>query len=97
MTQHRKKKLLDRVRDAIRTKHYSIRTEEAYVNWIKRFILFHDKRHPKEMGADEVEELMWILKCVRSSSVMVREPRIGSRFCPIVSSIPYVITCVESL
>jgi hypothetical protein len=52
MTQHRKKKLLDRVRDAICTKHYSTRTEKSYVNWIKRFILFHDKRHPREMGAN---------------------------------------------
>lgn len=43
MAKRRKKKLLDHVRDAIRTKHYSIRTEEAYVNWIRRFILFHDK------------------------------------------------------
>ncbi len=51
----RKKKLLDRVRDAIRTKHYSIRTEEAYVSWIRRFILFHDKRHPRDMDTDEVE------------------------------------------
>jgi integron integrase len=58
MTKHRKKKLLDRVRDAIRTKHYSIRTEEAYVNWIKRFILFHDKRHPQEMEAAEIEEFL---------------------------------------
>ena len=44
------KKLLDRVRDTIRLKHYSIRTEEAYVSWIKRYILFHDVRHPNEMG-----------------------------------------------
>jgi site-specific recombinase XerD len=58
MTNRREKKLLDRVRDAIRTKHYSIRTEEAYANWIKRFILFHDKRHPQEMGAAEVEEFL---------------------------------------
>jgi len=50
-----KKKLLDQVRDAIRVKHYSIRTEEAYVSWIKRFILFHKKRHPLEMGAAEIE------------------------------------------
>jgi hypothetical protein len=50
MTKRRKKKLLDRVRDVIRTKHYSIRTEQAYVGWIRRFILFHDKRHPREMG-----------------------------------------------
>ena len=58
MTKRREKKLLDRVRDAIRTKHYSIRTEEAYVNWIKRFILFHDKRHPQEMEAGEIEEFL---------------------------------------
>jgi len=47
-------RLLDRVRQAIRRKHYSRRTEEAYVHWIKRFIYFHGKRHPAEMGAAEV-------------------------------------------
>jgi integron integrase len=46
--------LLDRVRDAVRTRHYSRRTEKAYVHWIKRYIFFHDKRHPAEMGAAEV-------------------------------------------
>ncbi len=51
---HRSKRLLDRVRDAIRLKGYSVRTEEAYVDWIKRFILFHDKRHPQEMGYSDV-------------------------------------------
>ena len=49
----RPKKLLDRVHDTIRLKHYSIRTEEAYVRWIKRYILYHDKRHPKDMGTPE--------------------------------------------
>jgi len=48
--EQRPKKLLDQVRDVIRLKHYSIRTEQAYVDWIKRYILFHDKRHPQEMG-----------------------------------------------
>jgi len=52
------KKLLDRVRDAIRLKHYSIRTETAYVDWIRRYILFHDKRHPNDMGAPEVEAFL---------------------------------------
>ena len=52
------KKLLDQVRDAIRLKHYSIRTEEAYVSWIKRFILFHKKRHPNKMGSPEVEAFL---------------------------------------
>ena len=49
-----KPKLLDQVRHAIRLRHYSIRTEEAYVNWSRRFILFHNKRHPNEMGRTEV-------------------------------------------
>jgi len=48
-------KLLDRVRHKIRLKHYSIRTEEAYVSWIKRYIYFHNKRHPKDMGREEIE------------------------------------------
>lgn len=51
-------KLLDQVRGKIRLKHYSIRTEQAYVDWIKRFILFFDKRHPSELGAAEVEAFL---------------------------------------
>ena len=54
MEEKRPKKLLEQVRDAIRLKHYSIRTEQAYVGWIKRYILFHDVRHPAEMGAAQV-------------------------------------------
>jgi len=50
--------LLDRVRDKIRFKYYSIRTEQAYVDWSCRFILFHGKRHPQEMGATEVEAFL---------------------------------------
>ena len=46
--------LLEQVRAVIRFKHYSIRTEQTYLDWIKRFILFHGKRHPRDMGADEV-------------------------------------------
>ncbi|MBS0337829.1 MAG: integron integrase [Proteobacteria bacterium] len=49
-----KRRLLDQVRDTIRLKHYSLRTEETYVHWIKRFIYFHSKRHPREMGGAEV-------------------------------------------
>lgn len=51
-------RLLDRVRAAVRTRHYSLRTEEAYIHWIKRFILFHGKRHPAEMGGPEVEAFL---------------------------------------
>ncbi|MGH8538966.1 MAG: integron integrase [Stenotrophobium sp.] len=51
-------KLLDQVRRLCRAKHYSLRTEETYLHWIKRFILFHGKRHPREMGAPEVEAFL---------------------------------------
>jgi len=51
-------KLLDQVRTLCRLKHYSIRTEQTYADWIKRYILFHHKRHPKEMGADEVRQFL---------------------------------------
>jgi integrase len=49
-----KPKLLDQVRDVIRRKHFSIRTEQTYIDWIRRFILFHNKRHPREMGETEI-------------------------------------------
>jgi integron integrase len=51
-------KLLDRVRWHLRVKHYSIRTEQAYVDWIRRYILFHRKRHPNEMGEREITEFL---------------------------------------
>jgi hypothetical protein len=46
--------LLDRLRTAVRTRHYSIRTEDAYAGWVRRFVLFHGKRHPDEMGEAEI-------------------------------------------
>lgn len=52
------KKLLDQVRDVLRIKHYSYRTEQTYVDWIKRYIIFHKKRHPKELGAPEIEAFL---------------------------------------
>ncbi|MBN2424040.1 MAG: integron integrase [Calditrichaceae bacterium] len=53
-----KKKILDQVRQVIRLKHYSIRTEQAYVDWIKRFILFHNKKHPKNMDENHIREYL---------------------------------------
>jgi sensor c-di-GMP phosphodiesterase-like protein len=49
-----KPRLLDQVREKIRLKHYSIRTEQVYLDWIRRYILFHDKRHPAEMSEAEI-------------------------------------------
>jgi integron integrase len=54
-------KLLDQVRERLRLKHYSIRTETQYVQWVRRFIIFHQKRHPAEMGAVEVEAFLTYL------------------------------------
>jgi integron integrase len=62
------KKLLDLVRDEIRYRHYSIRTEQAYVQWIKRFIIFHNKKHPAQMGAKEIKEYLTYLAVKQSVS-----------------------------
>lgn len=51
-------KLLDRMRDIIRTRHYSIRTEEAYLRWVIRFVRFHGMRHPQELGATEIRQFL---------------------------------------
>ena len=53
-----KPRLIDQTRDVLRLHHYSIRTEENYIQWIKRFIFFHNKRHPKEMGEKEVSAFL---------------------------------------
>jgi integron integrase len=64
----RPRKLLDQVRDAIRLKHYSYRTEQSYVGWIRRYILFHSKQHPKDMGGAEVEAFLTHLAVERHVS-----------------------------
>ena len=59
-------KLLDQLRDRIRVKHYSIRTEQAYVQWVKRYLFFHGMRHPNEMGKPEVEAFLTSLAVERN-------------------------------
>jgi site-specific recombinase XerD len=51
-------KLMDQVRFAIRYKHYSFRTEKSYLQWIKRFIIFHNKQHPETLGEDDVRKFI---------------------------------------
>jgi integron integrase len=60
------KKLLDQARDALRARHYSYRTEETYIDWMRRFILFHDKRHPNEMNAAEIQAFITHLAAERA-------------------------------
>ena len=54
----KQRKLLDRVREAIRVRHFSRATEKAYVGWIRRFVLFHDKRHPLDLGEPEISQFL---------------------------------------
>ena len=63
-----KKKLLDIVRDKIRFKHYSMSTEKTYVHWITHYILFHDKKHPKDMGKRDIEKFLTHLATERKVS-----------------------------
>ena len=60
------KKLLDIVVDKIRVKHYSIKTEQSYTSWIKKYILFHNKKHPKDMGKYEIESYLTYLAVTRN-------------------------------
>lgn len=62
------KKLIDQVRDVIHLKHYSLQTERSYIQWIKRYIFFHAKRHPKEMGKLEIEQFLTSLANSKVSS-----------------------------
>jgi len=64
-----KPKLLDQVRSAIRARHYSPRTEETYVGWIKRFIFYHNKRHPAEMAEVEIAQFL---------SALARDARVAA-------------------
>ena len=68
------RKLLDQVRDAMRLKHYSLSTEKTYVAWIKRFILYHNKRHPLDMGSTEVEAYLTHLAVERQVSASTQNP-----------------------
>jgi hypothetical protein len=63
-----KPKLLDQVRHVLRFRHYSYQTEKTYVHWITRFIVFHHKRHPREMGKAEVEQFLTALAVERHVS-----------------------------
>ena len=58
MTQAPPPRLLERTRNAMRMRHYSLRTEEAYIGWVRRFILFHHRRHPAAMGVDQVNSFL---------------------------------------
>lgn len=63
-----KKKLIDLVREQIRVKHYSMKTEKTYIGWIKRYIFYHQKKHPVDMGKTEIEVFLTHLAVERKVS-----------------------------
>ena len=74
------KKLMDQVGDALRTKHYSYRTEQTYKDWIKRYILFHGKRHPNDMGAEEIRMFIAHLATERKVAVSTSNQALSALF-----------------
>lgn len=74
----RKPKLLDQVREAIRARHYSLRTEDTYVHGIKRFIFFHGKRHPAEMREKEVAQFLSALAVDRKVSASTQNQALSA-------------------
>ena len=73
-----KPKLIDQVRDKLRNKHYSIHTEQAYVDWIWRFILFHNRRHPSDMGKFEIEQFLTHLAFERNAALSTQNQALSA-------------------
>lgn len=71
-------RLLDVVRDRIRLKHYSLRTEQAYIGWIRRYIIHHGKRHPRDMGKAEVEAFLTALAVERDVSAATQSQALAA-------------------
>src|SRR5258708_6538449 len=71
-------KLLDRMRAALRTRHYSIRTEDSYVQWVKRFILFHGKKHPSAMGSEDINAYLTDLAVQRHVSASTQSQALAA-------------------
>jgi len=75
---HKPKKLLEQVRDMLRVKHYAYRTEKTYIFWIRRFILFHEKKHPSEMGYKHISEFLTHLAVDRNVSASTQNQALNA-------------------
>lgn len=73
-----KKRLLVRVRDAIRSRHYSLRTEQTYIQWVRRYIYFHNKRHPEDMGEQEISLFLSYLAVERKVSASTQNQALSA-------------------
>jgi integron integrase len=77
-TPSKEKKLLEQYRDAINLKHYSSRTGDTYIQWVTEYILFHNKRHPKEMGASEINQFLTHLASVKKVSASTQNQALSA-------------------
>ena len=82
-----KRKFLDQLRDILRAKHYSYSTEQTYVGWVRRYILFHNKRHPQDMGEKEVEDFLTHLAVVENVSASTQ----NQALCALVFTYRYLL------
>jgi len=73
-----KPKLMDQIKAAIRTKHYSLKTEKSYMQWVRRYIYFHNKRHPNEMGALEVQRFLSYLAVAQRVSASTQNQALNA-------------------
>src|SRR5437879_8182737 len=71
-----KAKFMEQVRTFMRTRRYSLRTEQAYLDWIRRFILFHGKRHPRDMGEQEIVDFLNHLATKRNVSASTQNQHV---------------------
>jgi site-specific recombinase XerD len=71
-------RLFDRIRECLRLKSYSYRTKQQYLGWIRRYILFHNKRHPRVMGADEVRAFLNDLAVARNVSAATQNQALAA-------------------
>jgi len=78
MSQPARQKLLDRVRHAIRTRHYSPRTEDAYVHWIRRYIVFHEKKHTSTLRAPDISRFLTWLAVERQVSASTQNQALSA-------------------
>ena len=72
------KKLLDQVKDALRVKHYAYRTEKTYIFWIRRYIFFHGKKHPSEMGSKQIQDFLTHLAVERNVSASTQNQALNA-------------------
>src|SRR5260370_1884912 len=91
------KKILDQTRDVLRLKHYSLRTERSYCDWIERFIRFHQLRHPNEMGASEITQFLTHLARVGNVAAATQNQTLSAILFLYQQVLKQEVSCVDDV